>query len=66
MVRLSGLELGTHKLCVPEYQSGTEKLLLVEGIYLGIKVQELTAEAKSCLREDHGKFPRIELHFTNQ
>ena len=47
-------------------KSGTEKLLLVEGIYLGIKVQELIAEVKSCLREDRGKFPRIELHFTNQ
>jgi hypothetical protein len=26
----------------------------------------LIAEVESCLRENRGKFPRIELHFTNQ
>lgn len=42
---------------------GSEKLALVEGIYLGIEVATLIAEAQRCLREDRGEFPRIELHF---
>lgn len=60
--RFIAVPLGAQSLT----KSGTEKLLLVEGIYLGIKVQELIAEVKSCLREDRGEFPRIELYFTNQ
>ena len=43
--------------------SGVEKLSLVEGIYLGIEVSDIVAEAERCLRADCGEFPRIELHF---
>lgn len=40
-----------------------EKLALVEGIYLGIEVEALITEARRCLAEDRGEYPRIELRF---
>ena len=43
--------------------AGCEKLVAVEGIYLGIEVQVLAAEARRCLTEDRGLYPSIELHF---
>ncbi len=45
-------------------QSGSEKLLLAEGIYLGIEILPFTEEVKRCLHEDRGEFPRIELNFS--
>lgn len=45
-------------------KSGVEKLSLVEGVYLGIVVAPFIDEVERCLREDHGEFPRIELHFS--
>lgn len=42
-------------------RSAVEKLSLVEGLYLGIEVEELITEAERCLSEDCGEFPRIEL-----
>lgn len=44
-------------------RSGCEKLALVKGIYLGIKVETLIEDAQRCLQKDGGVFPRIELHF---
>ncbi|MBE0503635.1 MAG: DUF309 domain-containing protein [Desulfuromonadales bacterium] len=44
--------------------AGMEKIAEVEGIYLGIDVAALLAEVVRCLREDRGKFPRIELMIT--
>ena len=43
--------------------AGIEKIAEVEGVYLGVEVAELMAEAERCLREDRGEFPRIELFF---
>ena len=43
--------------------AGVEKISEVEGVYLGIEVAGLVAEAERCLREDRGEFPRIELIF---
>jgi hypothetical protein len=43
--------------------AGMEKIAEVEGLFLGIDVAELMAEAERCLREDRGEFPRIELCF---
>jgi predicted metal-dependent hydrolase len=40
-----------------------DKLALVEGVYLGIAVATLIAEAQRCLREERGEFPRIILLF---
>jgi predicted metal-dependent hydrolase len=40
-----------------------EKLATVGGIYLGIEVAALLAEAQRCLRDDGGNYPRITLHF---
>jgi predicted metal-dependent hydrolase len=44
-------------------RSGSEKLALVEGIYLGIEIAPLLNEVQRCLDEDRGEYPRIELHF---
>lgn len=38
-----------------------EKLSLAKGIFLGVEVAPLIAEAQRCLREDRGEFPRIVL-----
>jgi hypothetical protein len=46
-------------------KSGIEKVSLVEGIYLGIEITSFIDEVERCLRENHGEFPRIELHFSN-
>lgn len=43
--------------------AGVEKISEVDGVYLGIEVAQLVAEAKRCLREDGGEYPRIELYF---
>ena len=44
-------------------KASIEKLLQIEGIYLGIKVAPLIEEVQRCLYEDRGEFPRIQLHF---
>jgi hypothetical protein len=44
--------------------SGSVKLALVEGIYLGIVTEQLIADAQRCLRENRGEYPRIILHFS--
>jgi hypothetical protein len=44
--------------------SGSAKLALVEGIYLGIVAEQLIADARRCLREDRGEYPRIILNFS--
>jgi predicted metal-dependent hydrolase len=44
-------------------KSGIEKLLLVEGVYLGIDVASFVVEVKRCLLENRGEFPRIKLFF---
>jgi len=44
-------------------RAAVDKLALIDGIYLGIDVVELITDAKRCLGEDRGEFPRIELHF---
>lgn len=43
--------------------AGCEKLSEVDGVYLGIDVALLVDEARSCLTEDVGEFPRIVLRF---
>lgn len=43
--------------------AGCEKLAVAQGIFLGIAVAPLVAEAQRCLREDAGEFPKICLHF---
>lgn len=67
LIQLAGAQLkrfvgearGAHSLTA----NGCEKLAQVEGIYLGIEVAALIAEAQRCLSEDRGEFPRIELRF---
>ena len=67
LIQLAGAQLkrfmtemrGAESLTV----AGVEKIAEVEGVYLGIKVASLVAEAERCLREDRGEFPRIELYF---
>lgn len=44
--------------------SGSAKLALVEGIYLGIVAEQLIADAQRCLRENRGEYPRIILRFS--
>jgi hypothetical protein len=67
LIQLAAAQLKRFIGKVREAQSltnaGIEKLSPVEGIYLGIEVAPLIAEAKRCLQEDRGEFPRIELQF---
>ena len=42
--------------------AGCEKLAVAEGIFLGVDVARLLADAQRCLREDGDAFPRIVLH----
>lgn len=44
-------------------KSGIEKLLLVEGVYLGIEIASFVADVTRCLHENRGEFPRITLCF---
>lgn len=41
--------------------SGCEKLTVAAGVFLGIDVASLIADARRCLEEDGDKFPRIVL-----
>ena len=67
LIQLAGAQLkrytGEARGAQSLFQSGSEKLSLFEGQYLGIEVTSFIAEVKRCLDEDHGVFPRIELHF---
>ena len=46
--------------------AGCEKLAVAQGIFLGIAVAPLIAEAQRCLLEDDGEFPKITLHFPSE
>jgi len=67
LIQLAGAQLKRYMAELGGAQSltraGSEKIALVEGIYLGIPVATLLAEVNACLEEDKGVFPRIELHF---
>lgn len=67
LIQLAGAQLKRFMAEMGGAQSltiaGVEKIAEREGIYLGIVVAELVAEAERCLREDCGEFPRIELWF---
>jgi hypothetical protein len=45
-------------------RSASEKLALVEGIYLGIDTGQVITDAQRCLNENRGEFPWIKLHFS--
>ena len=57
--RFVGVPRGAQSLTL----GGCERLAEAEGIYLGIEVASLIDVACRCLREDHGEYPSIELHF---
>lgn len=66
LIQLAGAQLkrfvGETRGAVSLTGHAAEKLRLAAGLYLGIDVAALLAEAQRCLEEDRGEFPRIELH----
>lgn len=67
LIQLAGAQL---KRCVDE-RAGAEsltaaagaRLLQADGVYLGVDAPALVEEARRCLREDRGEYPRIVLRF---
>jgi hypothetical protein len=60
--RVIGATAGAQSLTA----AGCEKLAVAQGIFLGIAVAPLIAEAQRCLREGGDAFPQITLHFPGQ
>ncbi|NJC89172.1 MAG: DUF309 domain-containing protein [Desulfuromonas sp.] len=60
--RVIGSPVGAQSLTA----GACEKLAVVQGVFLGIEVAPLIAEAQRCLREDRGEFPRIALRFPDR